>query len=154
MKIITQLVILTASLVLVNASAHCNYLLKRYHEFKTECSPASVAINSCCDLTAFPYSKAPSDVYKIRKCMPDCEETAPFTTVISDVYCNMHNDRGGWIMIQRNDIDQDVEWLVDFNKKWKDYEEGFGNLDGNFWYGLKSIHCLTQNNPWEMKTVF
>ena len=86
--------------------------------------------------------------------MPDCEEAAPFTTVMSDVYCNMHNDHGGWIMIQRNDIHQDEEWLVDFNKNWEDHEEGFGHLEGNFWYGLKSIHCLTQNDPWEMKIVF
>ena len=154
MKIITQLVILTLSLLLVNAREHCNWLLRRYHEFKRECSPAGITINSCCDLTAFPHSKAPSDVYEIRKCMPDCEETAPFTTVISDVYCNMHNDHGGWVMIQRNDIHRDSEWSVDFNKTWEDYEEGFGRLEGNFWYGLKSIHCLTQNDQWEMKIVF
>ena len=36
--------------------------------------------------------------------MPDCKETAPFTTVTSDVYCNMCNDHGGWAMIQRNDM--------------------------------------------------
>lgn len=87
--------------------------------------------------------------------MPDCEEAAPFTTVTADVYCNMHNDRGGWVMIQRNYIHQDNDQrTVDFNKKWKDYEEGFGHLEGNFWYGLKSTHCLTQNNAWEMKIVF
>ena len=85
--------------------------------------------------------------------MPDCEEATPFTTVMSDVYCNMRNDHGGWIIIQRNDIHQDEERSVDFNKTWKDYEEGFGHLEGNFWYGLKSIHCLTQNNPWEMKVL-
>ena len=154
MKIITQLVILTLSLLLVNAREHCNWLLRRYYEFKRECSPASITINSCCDLTAFPRSKAPSDVYKITKCMPDCEETAPFTTVTSDVYCNMHIDDGGWIVIQRNDIHRDVKWSVNFNKTWKSYEEGFGHLEGNFWYGLKSIHCLTQNHPWEMKLIF
>ena len=154
MKIITQLVVLTLSLLLVNAGEHCNYLLRKYYEFKAECSPASITINNCCDLTAFPYNKAPFDVYKIRKCMPDCEETAPFTTVTSDVYCNMENGRGGWTMIQKNYIHQDDELSVDFNKKWKDYEEGFGHLEGNFWYGLKSIHCLTQNDPWEMKIEF
>ena len=150
MKIITQLVILILSLLLVNAGRHCNYLLKRYHEFKSTCSPASITINNCCDLTAFPRHKAPSDVYKIRKCMPVCEETAPFTTVNSDAFCNMRHDYGGWIVIQRNRVDSSV----DFNKNWKDYEEGFGNLEGYFWYGLKSIYCLTQNDPWEMSIVY
>ena len=53
---------------------------------------SSITINSCCDLTALPYNKAPSDVYRMRKCMPDCEETAPLTRVTSDVYCNMYHD--------------------------------------------------------------
>ena len=150
MKIITQLVILTLSLLVVNGNQHCNYLLGRCHELKRDCRVSSVTINSCCDLTVFPYSKAPSDVYKIKKCMPDCEETAPFTTVTSDVYCNMHHHRGGWIVIQRNRVSSSV----DFNKNWKDYEEGFGDLEDYFWYGLKSIHCLTQNSTWEMNIIF
>ena len=33
---------------------------------------------------------------------------------------------------------------VDFNKNWADYEEGFGNLNTEFWYGLAAMHCLTQ----------
>ena len=82
--------------------------------------------------------------------MPDCEETAPFTTVTSDVYCNMHHGRGGWTVIQRSRVGSSV----DFNKKWKHYEEGFGDLEDHFWYGLKSIHCLTQNHPWEMAIAF
>ena len=86
----------------------------------------------------------------MKKCMPACEETAPFTTVTSDVYCNMGHHWGGWIVIQRNRIDSSVV----FNKKWKDYEEGFGNLEGYFWYGLKSLHCLTQSHLWEMSIVF
>ena len=92
MKIITQLVILTLSLLLVNGNQHCNHLLSRYHELRRDCIASRITINSCCDLTAFPYSKAPSDVYKIKNvCLIYCEETAPFTTVTSDVYaiCTM-----------------------------------------------------------------
>ena len=28
---------------------------------------------------------------------------------------------------------------------WTDYEEGFGDLNTEFWYGLKTIHFLTDN---------
>ena len=62
----------------------------------------------------------------------------------------MPHHRGGWVVIQRNR----VSGSVDFNKKWKDYEEGFGYLEDHFLYGLKSIHCLTQNSTWEINIIF
>ncbi|XP_065901457.1 fibrinogen C domain-containing protein 1-B-like [Dysidea avara] len=31
------------------------------------------------------------------------------------------------------------------------YEIGFGNLSGKFWYGLKGISCLTQTVQWKMR---
>ena len=149
MKIITQLVILTLLLLLVDAGEHCNYLLMKYHQFKRECNPGRITINNCCDLTGFAYTAAPNDVYQMRKCIPGCDKITPFTTVNTDVYCRTDENGGGWTVIQRKRVDDSS---VDFNKTWKDYVEGFGNLEGNFWYGLRSIHCLTQGYPWEMKT--
>ena len=35
---------------------------------------------------------------------------------------------------------------VDFYRDWSDYEEGFGDLEGEFWYGLQNIHCLTNSS--------
>jgi len=29
-----------------------------------------------------------------------------------------------------------------FNRPWADYEKGFGNLNGEFWYGLKALQKL------------
>ena len=43
---------------------------------------------------------------------------------------------------------------VDFNRPWSDYEKGFGDLNGEFWYGLKSLNCLTQTGQWEMRVDF
>ena len=31
---------------------------------------------------------------------------------------------------------------VDFNRGWVEYEEGFGSLTGELWYGLHPLHCL------------
>ena len=38
---------------------------------------------------------------------------------------------------------------------WKDFEEGFGNLNGDkLWYGLKALNCFTENGQWELRIDF
>ena len=39
----------------------------------------------------------------------------------------------------------------DFARTWKEYENGFGSLDGEFWYGLRNIHCLTTQHDVEFR---
>ena len=62
----------------------------------------------------------------------------------TSVYCDTQTSDGGWIVVQRR-----KDGSVDFNRPWNDYEKGFGDLNGEFWYGLKSMHCLTQT-AWPM----
>ena len=62
----------------------------------------------------------------------------------------MTNDGGGWNVILRNR----KGCLVSFNRNWTDYEEGFGELNTYFWYGLESVHCLTQRGQWEMRVDY
>ena len=40
--------------------------------------------------------------------------------------------------------------MIDFNRNWSDYEEGFGSLTGEFWHGLSAIHYLTPHGHWEI----
>ena len=56
----------------------------------------------------------------------------------------MNSDNGGWMVVLRRDIS--VSPGVDFDRTWKDYENRFGELETEFWYGLKEMHCQTQRS--------
>ena len=51
--------------------------------------------------------------------------------------CDMETDGGGWLVIQKR-----INGSVDFYRNWTDYVYGFGDLEGEFWYGLENIHAL------------
>ena len=129
MKIIIQLVILTLqSLLLVNAHDDINHYST--HSF-------SAPIRGYCDLRIFPPNRVPTGVYKMSM--------GTFAT--ASVYCNMTTDNGGWIVIQRNMKNSQLS----FDKNWREYEEGFGDLNKDFWAGLELMHTLSQRGQWEMR---
>ena len=138
MKIITQLFILTLSLLQINADQHCDDL---FQELKSSCILPEVTTESCCELKKFLSTYAKNGVYKIRK--------GTFTGS-DNAYCDMITTGGGWVVIQRNKKSS----LVNFNRNWTDYEKGFGDLNTEFWYGLQEINCLTQRGQWEMRVDY
>ena len=61
--------------------------------------------------------------------------------------CDMDTDSGGWIVIQR----RVANGTVNFTRGWCDYQNGFGDLEGEFWYGLSNIHYLTSQENVELR---
>ena len=147
--IILQLVLVNCSLLATNATDHlqCDKLLHHHNQFKAHCSPYMMTPKSCCDLANLPLSRAPSAVYQT---MTNCSCGSPFTAAV-DVYCDMDTSDGGWMVIQRNKKDG----VKTFRKTWKDFEEGFGDLNGDkMWYGLKALNCFTETGQWELRIDF
>ena len=88
---------------------------------------------------------AKSGVYAIKD---PCSGYKPFSLAKLAIYCDMETDGGGWIVIQRRNAS--MGW-VNFTRNWADYENGFGDLDGEFWIGLKNIHEFSVQHNMELK---
>ena len=41
--------------------------------------------------------------------------------------------------------------MTDFDRTLQEYIDGFGDLSGNFWYGLKAMHEITLVGKWELR---
>ncbi|XP_025099998.1 ficolin-1-like [Pomacea canaliculata] len=62
------------------------------------------------------------------------------------VCCDMDSGSGGWLVFQRR-----TNGSVDFDRNWTQYEQGFGDITGEFWLGLSKLHTLTKGRPTRLR---
>ena len=126
---------MTTTLVLIAASLAALVLST------SGCPPDDQTISSCCSLgfNTTHFNRKKSGVYAISDfCGYKCSEVHG--------YCDTMTAGGGWLVIQRR-----KDGSEDFNRNWVEYEDGFGSLTGEFWYGLRALHCLTSRGRWELQ---
>ena len=99
---------------------------------------------SCCEIKRndFLFSSAPQIISGVYSVTNFCGNTK----AVAQGYCDAASGGGGWLVIQRRQ-----DGSVSFNRGWTEYEKGFGNLNGEFWYGLQPMHCLTSQGQWELR---
>ena len=103
-------------------------------------TPLLSAVASCKELLQAAGGQISSGVYTI------------FPSGLSgglQVYCDMEEDDGGWIVLQRR-----LDGTVDFYLTWADYQTGFGYLSNEFWLGNDNLRALTEASPvgpWELR---
>ena len=109
------------------------------------CHTVTSINGSCCEVKSNEFKFSTSlkpRVYNITNFCGDCEAAA-------EGYCDAVTDGGGWLVVQRRQ-----DGSVDFNRGWVEYEEGFGSLTGELWYGLRPLHCLTNQGQWQLRIDF
>ncbi|ELK35529.1 Angiopoietin-4 [Myotis davidii] len=62
------------------------------------------------------------------------------------VFCDMEANGGGWTLIQRR-----ANGSVNFQRNWKDYKQGFGDLAGEHWLGNELVHHLTSRAAYSLR---
>ena len=78
------------------------------------------------------------------------EQTNSFFKEVPTTQARCHfQNGGGWMVILRRQ--KNATQQVSFNRLWTDYERGFGDLNTEFWYGLRNMHCLTNREEVELQ---
>ena len=109
-----------------------------------DCPSQNTPIKHGCDrrLKSFTFARRTKESSGIYLVTIPCRDDP----ILADAYYDNCNGGGGWLVVQRK-----RDGSVDFNRTWLEYEDGFGKLTGEFWYGLRALHCLTGQGGWEMR---
>uniref|UniRef100_A0A6A7FWP1 Ficolin-2-like n=1 Tax=Hirondellea gigas TaxID=1518452 RepID=A0A6A7FWP1_9CRUS len=80
---------------------------------------------------------------------PNTEEAAYYIR-----YCDQRLRGGGWTVIQRRGnpmFNSPPESPLNFTRSWDEYRQGFGDLDGEFWWGNEYMHRLSHEQDLSLR---
>lgn len=63
-------------------------------------------------------------------------------------FCEI-NENGIWTVIQRRGSEGSDK--TNFNQNWDHYKNGFGHIEGDFWFGNEFINMLSSEQPLELR---
>uniref|UniRef100_A0A671E022 Angiopoietin-related protein 3 n=1 Tax=Rhinolophus ferrumequinum TaxID=59479 RepID=A0A671E022_RHIFE len=69
----------------------------------------------------------------------------PSNSQVFNVYCDVKSG-SSWTLIQHR-----TDGSQNFNETWENYKYGFGNLDGEFWLGLKKIYSIVKQSDYILR---
>ena len=110
--------------------------LKSLHK---PCEPCRTMDNNVCDCRHIEPRKDCLDFYQNGHKIDGIYRIKGYDLQTPHVYCDQTTQGGGWTVFQRRQ-----DGSVDFNRKWNYYKKGFGNIEGEFWFGNQYIHDLTK----------
>lgn len=65
--------------------------------------------------------------------------------------CHRDTANAHWLVIQSRGAISNSGFVENFNRSWMDYKNGFGDLNGDFWYGNDLLHRLTRDDDMELR---
>ena len=113
------------------------------NSISTPCMQAEEAVKFSAEL--LDSSPPSSGIYEINHVCGDHVHVFHTSVPAMQARCNS----GGWTTILRRNTD--VSNAVNFNRTWNEYKHGFGDLNTEFWYGLRNIHCLTNRQQVDLQ---
>ncbi|XP_062871241.1 angiopoietin-related protein 6 [Trichomycterus rosablanca] len=104
---------------------------------------------------SFPATKTPGPWRDCQHVLDSGESTSGIYLLrprnsnrLFQAWCEQSRVQGGWTVIQRR-----LDGSVNFFRTWDQYKQGFGNLDGEYWLGLESLHWLTSQTSYKLRVL-
>lgn len=97
-------------------------------------------------------NRIPRNCYDINNCNNNIYniQAPQYSNESFPAVCDLRTEGGGWTVIQ-----QRKDGSENFYRNWNDYVEGFGNISGEFFIGLRKLHALTslEEQPQELYII-
>lgn len=130
---------------------HCSKWHSNCHKYDQYCAGAEKRPwKSCCEPLQYEYSGDSSEDANGTSALPSNIYTIKTSAYSSaSAWCDMTTDGGGWMVILRR-----ADGKESFARYYNEYEEGFGTLDHDFFYGLRALYDLTSRGNYEARIDF